>query len=924
MTTPLVTSYLPTAGASPDPQFNGVYDAQVAVTADPLNVGRVELYIPQVLGTALSNWAMPMQPGITPATGTSVLVVFLGGNINLPYYFVGVSSALVEAVSGSSAVLNSNAFFVGGLLTGWTATNGTLTAVTPNSDTNPPFPYGALWTGSGTGGGYISESPAPFAAVIGSLYLVQAWVYYPVGGSVNIGAGWTGQANTVTPSTVTAGTWTYVSAVVTATATTGWPLVGPVTSTAGQQFTAEAVTVTGQVSARQIGGITTTIGPTAPSGALVGDLWFDNAGTSVVPYQYSGSTWNLYQYGTGAIAANSVTANQIAANTITAGQIQAGTLTGIYTGAAYFGQNMIQDPAFSSSLLNAVRTGDPMTNATWTLSGGTAQVTAGTPAVRLVLMPSGQPDFFCTPGEQFYLSITATTSATCQVGIEIVFNNGIFGTINQTYHGTQTVTGTVTVPAGASYGYIQLFAYTATGSPTATFSNPACYIGQLLGPDWILSESGFFQYTGTPASGNLYFSSASVAGSDIFGNTVNAGLNIGLLSGAHFGVDLSGTVSISNGATNLVTISTTGTTFATGAVTFTEGYTVSGGQCEFGVGSTQVDFFSPTVVHAVATGINASGTIISGGIYGFAVNCNAVIVGVSYFGSSATFANGFTVSGGVIGGTITLASGATFSGAVGGGAGTGLTFNNNVIFTAGLDLTGAAVTFGAGGATFNTGAVNFENGFTVSGGTIGGTLTLASGATFSGAVGGGAGTGLTFNNNVIFTAGLDLTGAAVTFGAGGATFNTGAVNFENGFTVSGGTVNLGTGVSGFTVVNGSGVTNFNDVVNFTSAGSVNFTGDIEINSGGSIILNSGATLQGVAGGGTGTLLTFDNNVTFNGTTYQTNATFPGNWALVERQTQPTGSPAAPTAYTQSWGTDITNTINSIIVALDDTHAAVWL
>jgi hypothetical protein len=249
------TPYLPTAGVPDDPQFNGVYIAQVALTADPLNAGRVKLYVPQVLGTAMSNWAQPMQPGITPAAGTNCQAVFLGGNINLPYYFLGVSETLIEAISGDSSVLNSNPFFTGNLITGWAAANGTLTALTPNPDTNPPFTNAALWTASGTGGGYIQESAATFNAVLGNLYQIQAWVYYPIGGTVNIGASFTGVGATVISTSVAAGTWTFINAVVTATAATGYPLVGPANSSTNDQFQATAITVIGQVSAGQINGI---------------------------------------------------------------------------------------------------------------------------------------------------------------------------------------------------------------------------------------------------------------------------------------------------------------------------------------------------------------------------------------------------------------------------------------------------------------------------------------------------------------------------------------------------------------------------------------------------------------------------------------------------------------------------------------------
>src|ERR1700722_12025906 len=162
------TPYMPTAGVPNDPQWDGIYQAQIAVTQDPLNQGRVRLFIPQVLGTAQSNWATAMQPGITPAAGTRVLAVFPGGNINMPSYFVGVSSELIEAVSSGSTVLNSNAFFTGNLSTGWDGFGGALTVVQPNADTTPPFPNAGFLTLSGTGGGYIQEDQAPFTPVVGN------------------------------------------------------------------------------------------------------------------------------------------------------------------------------------------------------------------------------------------------------------------------------------------------------------------------------------------------------------------------------------------------------------------------------------------------------------------------------------------------------------------------------------------------------------------------------------------------------------------------------------------------------------------------------------------------------------------------------------------------------------------------------------
>jgi hypothetical protein len=79
-------------------------------------------------------------------------------------------------------------------------------------------------------------------------------------------------------------------------------------------------------TATSIGGITTYTSASQPVGANAGSLWIDTSAGNAI-YQYDGSAWSLYQFGSGSIAANTITATQIAANTITATQIAAGTIT---------------------------------------------------------------------------------------------------------------------------------------------------------------------------------------------------------------------------------------------------------------------------------------------------------------------------------------------------------------------------------------------------------------------------------------------------------------------------------------------------------------------------------------------------------------------------------------------------------------------
>lgn len=84
-------------------------------------------------------------------------------------------------------------------------------------------------------------------------------------------------------------------------------------------------------------GTKVTFGPTAPASPGVDDVWYDTSNGARANV-WDGTGWNAFQFGTGAIAAGSVTAALIAANTITAMQIAAnavvaakiaaGTITG--------------------------------------------------------------------------------------------------------------------------------------------------------------------------------------------------------------------------------------------------------------------------------------------------------------------------------------------------------------------------------------------------------------------------------------------------------------------------------------------------------------------------------------------------------------------------------------------------------------------
>jgi len=82
-------------GADPQHRLFGVYGALCYNNRDPLGQARIEMRVPQVLGTAISNWAERMSPPHTkgvPAIGEYITCAFIGGDINRPVYYVAGTS----------------------------------------------------------------------------------------------------------------------------------------------------------------------------------------------------------------------------------------------------------------------------------------------------------------------------------------------------------------------------------------------------------------------------------------------------------------------------------------------------------------------------------------------------------------------------------------------------------------------------------------------------------------------------------------------------------------------------------------------------------------------------------------------------------------------------------------------------------------
>lgn len=142
-----------------------------------------------------------------------------------------------------------------------------------------------------------------------------------------------GSAGFFTIGALTAGTTYYVRLVGVDEAGNRTDASTAASSQTGLTTTSDYGTATidaGAVSfnARQIGGVTNTVGSVAPTSPLLNDVWLDSTpGTAIVHKIWNGSTWVTNAWGSASIAAGQVTALQIAAGAVTAGAIAAGAIT---------------------------------------------------------------------------------------------------------------------------------------------------------------------------------------------------------------------------------------------------------------------------------------------------------------------------------------------------------------------------------------------------------------------------------------------------------------------------------------------------------------------------------------------------------------------------------------------------------------------
>lgn len=108
-------SAVPGSAQGTIPQYHGMYYGVVSNNADPKKSNRCLLRVPQLLGSAVTTWAISMTPvQAAPAVGTMVAVVFIGGDLDHPAYMVvnpqlpATQASLPAGSNGFLAINSSN------------------------------------------------------------------------------------------------------------------------------------------------------------------------------------------------------------------------------------------------------------------------------------------------------------------------------------------------------------------------------------------------------------------------------------------------------------------------------------------------------------------------------------------------------------------------------------------------------------------------------------------------------------------------------------------------------------------------------------------------------------------------------------------------------------------------------------------------
>jgi hypothetical protein len=221
------------------------------------------------------------------------------------------------------------------------------------------------------------------------------------------------------------------------------------------------------------------------------------------------------------ITPGSIPGTDLVPGSVTGAEIAAQAISSLNLAMAAAATNIILDPAFTSSGINATRLADPATLSSWAIAppGVTA---SGTALATFALMPSTLVPLYVNAGEQYYLSATITLSGgTATGGIQFVFNTGAdLGPDLALAAGANTVAQLVTIPPGVTSAYVRLVVSGLSGGATATFTNPVCYI--TAGPNQLQTGSVTNAAIAAGAVTATSLAAGSVTANAIAANSVSA------------------------------------------------------------------------------------------------------------------------------------------------------------------------------------------------------------------------------------------------------------------------------------------------------------------------------------------------------------------------------------------------------------------
>jgi hypothetical protein len=545
---------------------------QPAGTTDPVSGTQLGVAVPSSAGTvSIANGAVTVSATPTPVSApdgggplppassvaTSPTGTTVSDSTGTTRVIVGQQSdgtVTVKEVNGSAPAAPDAPTVAGGILglvVGW---DGLLAGAQPLSD----FLYVQVHCSSVSG---FTPSSATLVGTmsVGGLFgigsLTAGTTYYVKLVALNR------SRNASVPSTQEPGVPTSVPANIGPGSVPGTAIqTGTITSTqiaanagiTGSQLAANAGIVAGQVSftARNIGGITTSVQATQPSSAVANDLWF-NSSNGYQLYQYNGSAWVAYQYGTQAIAAGSVTAALIAANTITAAQIASGTITATQIAAGTIVGTNIAAGTLTATLFQAGIVIAGIINGT-VVTGATLQNSTSNPRTSInpdgsfsITNSSGANIFKIGPdGTMYWYNSTGSAlQMELQPGGSSLIYGSFTGPLTYDFEGSSGSTDSFTaqnstVAPSSAWSYTGLWSLLITSSGSA---------------NWGATSPAFGVVGGTLATGkvSIYTPAALSAvsiGFTFWSGANGTGTNLGTVSGDQ------GTFATTAGGTVVATI----------------------------------------------------------------------------------------------------------------------------------------------------------------------------------------------------------------------------------------------------------------------------------------------------------------------------------------------------------------------------------